>query len=211
MRNRYGKHDIAKMAGRIATCLALAKRDPRGLWTADRYWYGIACDYAERIGIGLNTKTHTVVGFMSALSPRNNWESQLKHTPVQLKAALQGLPVPHEGTGDMKRKAKRIADGEDPMDVLGGTKVRAFYLAILSRGNATLPPPLQGSSVDEDVVVDVHAWAVATGKLDGIVPVTGYRAASRAYHVVANAASMPVHHVQAVCWAQWRRTKSLEV
>ena len=197
------------MTGRVARCLANARSDRQSRWVKDAFWYEVAFDYARGVALKLSTETETVVGFMSALSPRNSWTAQLKHTPVQLEAALQGLPVPHEGTGDMKKKASRIAAGDLPLDGLGGPKVRAVVVAIMSAGKS---PALQSVylSEDEDGVIDVHAWAVATGREDGEVPITGYRAASRAYHIVASAADMNVHHVQAICWAHWRRTKTLE-
>jgi hypothetical protein len=197
------------MSGRIATCLALAKRDTSGAWQRDCYWYGHAFRFADSVAESLNIQAFTAVGFIAALSPRNSWEGQKKHTKVQLQAALQGLPIPHEGTGDMKRKASAIAAGADPLDILRGPKTRAFYIAIML-GCADNSHWANLMSRDEDVVVDVHAWAVATGKLNTAPNVTGYRAASRAYHAVADAAGMNVHAVQAVTWAHWRRTKTLE-
>ena len=209
MRNRYGNNDIPKMAGRIATCLALAKRDSSAAWKRDRYWYQDAFRFADSIAESLNIQTNTVVGFIAALSPRNSWAGQKKHTKVQLEAALQGLPVPHEGTGDMKKKAEAIAAGGDPLVHLRGPKVRAFYTAIML-GCASNRHWESLLDRDEDVVIDVHAWAIATGKMNTAPNVTGYRAASQAYHTVADAAGMSVHAVQAVTWAYWRKHKSLE-
>jgi len=73
------------------------------------------------------TAVETVAGIYAALSPMNGWEENVANTLDVLRlgaAARVNTPEPN------RVKAVRIANGEDPLAVLGGRKVRAFYRGI---------------------------------------------------------------------------------
>jgi hypothetical protein len=99
-----------------------------------------------------------------------------------------------------KDKAIRILSGEDPRDVLGGLKVRAFYECITG-GN--------------QVCVDGHAYSiwlgqrVATSSTPKISPKL-YATIAHDYHLAAQQVNQITgkqytgSQVQAITWVAWR-------
>ena len=89
-------------------------------------------------------------GAIAALSPGLRWESNVEAARrVIAGESLDGLGVRwYDGV----RKAKRIAKGHNPLVVLKGNKVRAFYSCILS------------PDASQSVCVDGHAYSVWAGK-----------------------------------------------
>jgi len=176
-------------------------------------WYRNAHAWAESLAAAFGLPVETVVGVVAALSPLNGWDSQLEWTPRILRAWAWDLAdrstavetaaewIPGPGLGANKRKAARILCGESPLDVLGGSKVRAFYANI--RGDETA------------VCVDRHAWAIATGDVAGDVSITAkrYRETVAAFTCAAAnlRAAFPALSdvltpagVQALTWVWWR-------
>ena len=107
------------------------------------------------------------------------------------------------------RKAFRILNGEDPEDVLGGPKVRAFYFTIV---NPTDP---------RAVVVDRHAIDITFGTVlnSAARGLTlgrkgAYDAVSDLYRRAARiiSAELGEHwtpaQVQATTWTYWRRERA---
>lgn len=72
------------------------------------------------------TPSH-VAGIYAALSPMNTWDTNVANIIDVLR---HGKQAKVNTTGINRDKAVRIAQGEDPDRVLGGSKVRAFYHAI---------------------------------------------------------------------------------
>jgi hypothetical protein len=156
-------------------------------------WYSDALSWCEDMASDLRIPIQCVVGFVAALSPRNSWASQLKNTRSQIECAIMAEPIPFAGTNANKKKGLRIINGEQPMAVLGGPKVRAFYQAVLSGGK------LGGA------VIDVHAWAAVSGDYSGRLGAPQYRAAASAFAMAASAMRMTVHEVQALAWVEHRK------
>jgi hypothetical protein len=146
-------------------------------------WYLVAYDEASRMAIANGLSLRCAIGIIAALSPRARWARNISAA----HALAAGLPV----TGMLRRsvtQARAILAGADPLDVLGGPKVRAFYVAILSRGTAGI------------AVVDAHAVRVATrGAYDAVAPCR-YADVATAYAIVADTLQLPVHTVQATTW-----------
>ncbi len=175
-------------------------------------WYRRAHDWASTMADVCGMSAGTVVGVVAALSPLNGWESQLEWTPKILAAwnhdahgstphlvatAHEWLPGP--GLGTNKRKAARILCGEDPDDVLGGSKVRAFFANIL------------GDS--DSVCIDRHAWAIATGDFGSVcITPKRYRDTVAAFQCAAanlraafpRVEGLTPAGVQALTWEWWR-------
>lgn len=173
-------------------------------------WYRRARQWADALADVYGLPAETVIGVVAALSPLNGWESQLQWTPRILRAwaessasdgmvATASVWLPGPGLGTNKRKAARILCGEDPLDVLSGPKVCAFFRNIMGDENA--------------VCVDRHAWAIAHG--GALVTLTpkryletadAFREASvalrEAYPALAD--SLTPAGVQALTWAWWR-------
>lgn len=102
-------------------------------------WYAEARRWCERWNCGVST----AAGIVAALSPRASWASNL----AMAEYAISGKP---RGLSRAVSQCQRILAGEDPLDVLTGPKIRAFYRAILGDPNA--------------VVIDRWATRIALGK-----------------------------------------------
>ena len=140
---------------------------------------------------------------VAALSPGNVWERNLEHARLLIndfKAGLRGTDLPLVGSyGKANQvKSERILLGEDPRDVLGGLKVRAFYECLLNPWNPA----------DSAVCIDRHAKSVAVGypvaDKDSTVTPKQYGLIAAAYRTVANELQVAAHVVQAVTWVAWR-------
>lgn len=98
--------------------------------------YGLCKLFSEVFKVSVET----VSGIYAALSPMNGWDTNvanivdiLRYIRAQKAFDRFGLtaPLPQVNTPHPNRdKAIRIALGEDPLSVLSGRKVRAFYGAI---------------------------------------------------------------------------------
>jgi hypothetical protein len=135
-------------------------------------------------------------GVIAALSPQNMWSANLDAAGRVIRAAdslLTRCPSVH--TTAMCEQAWRIArGGEDPLDVLNGPKVRAFYRNIT--GDLTA------------VTVDRWAARVALGTPRGepapLLHRQRYDRIARAYRMAAEHANVPPCHVQAAVWVHIR-------
>lgn len=89
-----------------------------------------------------------VAGIYAALSPLNTWDTNVANVFDILRDGESAtVNTPHAN----KRKALQIASGANPLDVLKGNKVRAFYRAIADL------------SVRDAVPVDRHLFCLALG------------------------------------------------
>jgi hypothetical protein len=101
-------------------------------------------------------------------------------------------------SGANNAKAARILRGEEPLDVLGGLKVRAFYRNIIG---------------DRDVVtIDRHAYSIAAGRHlkdteAGPLNAKAHYAVEALYQEAARALGVCPVTLQACTWLTWRRLK----
>ena len=189
--NDLTRFNIPAMAMRAELLARRALERPDAIRA--KHWYADAYCFCDDIAADLRLPVELVVGFVAAMSPRNSWASQLKHTREQVECALMGEPIPYAGTNANKQKGARIINGENPSDVLGGQKVRAFYTAVLSGGT-------RGTAV-----IDVHAWAALSGSFDGVLGAPAYRAAAEAFEIAAERLGVTVHQAQALAWVEHRK------
>lgn len=151
-------------------------------------WYAEANEIARDISGG---NIEMGAGVISALSPMMKWD---RNVSLARKAFNDGIAS--GAVGNSVRAANRILAGENPLDVLNGKKVRAFYSAIA--GN-------------DDIVIDRHAFDIAVGKKCVETERTGlsnrdvYERFVRAYARAAIAADMRGCEIQASTWVIWRR------
>ena len=96
-------------------------------------WYGEARAIARNMASNTGRTLSTCAGVLAAVSPRLRWGSNIKVAG----ALVRGEPVQGVFAANL-RKAQRILNGERPLDVLGGDKVRAFYRAIMGDPNAVV-------------------------------------------------------------------------
>lgn len=162
-------------------------------------WYREARSLAESLDPSNPRKAAAVI---AVLSPLTSWTRN-----VDLAVdAYAGRPLGCLSSN--ASKAQRILSGEDPDQVVKGSKVRAFWRAITD--------PSDGSAI----VIDRHAVEVAFGKVMSddqrekiLSPKGGYDSVCQRYAVAAGLLSdtlgrqiTPVD-VQAVTWVTWRRLK----
>jgi hypothetical protein len=119
-------------------------------------WYKRANDECHRLWQSHNVSLRTAAGVVAALSPNNAWDRNIADANALCAAYCTG-----DGADDArqvkvctfngnKEKAIRILEGEEPLSVLGGLKVRSFFLCILGGGKA--------------VCVDGHAFSIWAGE-----------------------------------------------
>lgn len=160
-----------------------------------RSWYQQAMMDAFAIASDTGYALETVAGVIAALSPQTAWWQNLM---LAKQAASAGVMLQGH-TGDSMRKVNAILQGAEPLDVLGGLKVRSFYANIISGG------------LDAGVTIDRHAWDICTG-LKGYAQSLSitpgrYAAASECYSRAAGILSdldMTPAQLQATAWVIWR-------
>ena len=166
-------------------------------------WYTNANNICKRLAARYGYTTSQVAGVMAALSPGCSWESNVVYTERLLSYHKNGLTCeesPKVGSYGRANKVKawRIADGEQPLDVLGGHKVRAFFTCI-------------DNPESREVCIDRHAVSIVEGKPlgDKFSSYTNtekkYNAIANDYAVVAHDLEMLPHQLQAITWVVWRR------
>lgn len=156
-------------------------------------WYPLAHLFAYDIG---RRSVSRGAGIIAALSPQMSWAENVK---LARSASGSGRITGH--TGANCAKALKCRQGYDPLDHLGGLKVRSFYALILDPTNAW------------DVVIDRHAFDIAMGyETNNLARKVlerkgGYDAVSDAYRKAAANLGILPHVLQATTWLTWRRSK----
>lgn len=152
-----------------------------------RDWYleanGIAREYATTYGLTLSQSA----GVIAALSPQTQWwqNLMLARQVMSAGAMVQGH------TRDTMRKVNVIlATDPEPLEVLGGLKVRSFYENISQ-------PWLR-----EPVTIDRHAFRTATRwEHAKAVPTDRvYRDVADAYRHAAKLVNLRPNELQAIVW-----------
>lgn len=115
----------------FATYYTQAPEDTRA---TGRAWYALARATVHAYAAEFGANPCTVAGIIAALSPRQTWAQNLKMARACLARDAAGL----RGLGDPIRKACAIRDGAQPLDILRGDKVRAFYRAICGESTAVV-------------------------------------------------------------------------
>jgi hypothetical protein len=167
---------------------------------------------AHAVAVALDPENpRRAAGVLAALSPRMPWERNIM---LAARAYEEFHNYPQDSawaSGALLAncvKADRILRGEDPLDVLGGDKVRAFF--------ETIADPMSDA-----VVVDRHAFDVAMGRVTNdesraaLGRVGMYERFAKRYVMAARhlsqetGANISASQVQAVTWTVWRRLKGL--
>lgn len=156
-------------------------------------WYPLANSFCAAWAENFGLTIAQFAGIVAAVSPQLSWAKN-KEQAIEVCARLQndkpliGLMAYPANLA----KAQRIFSGENPLDVLGGMKVRSFYRNIM---------------LDESAVtVDRHAASIALYGLDtaksGEIAVTDklYKLLAKAYTDVASVYNVTPYVVQSVTW-----------
>lgn len=169
-------------------------------------WYLVANQAATVLADRYGTTASTAAGVIAALSPNNRWGKNLDNADALMRAyQLGGIDAANlvkvATYNNNKIKALKILDSGEPLDILGGLKVRAFYNCILG---------------GDSVCIDGHAYAIWAGLY---IPTTktpkitlkayqlisaDYRLAADKINLILNA-NYSAAAVQAITWLAWRR------
>lgn len=134
-------------------------------------------------------------GVIAALSPLQSWPLNVRNaTAVFDTGTCKGLKRNVD-------KAERIYNGESPLSVLSGEKVRSFYLNIM------------GDDTVNAVTIDRHAIDVACGVVqsdtDRAAAIKGKAGYGKVAAMYVEAASIiggiTPAQLQAIVWVYWRR------
>lgn len=148
-------------------------------------WYKDAHHRAKRISKELNIELYKVVGVISALSPRNKWDRNMKDAVAVIRKRKKAVVATF---GANKAKAIKILDANSESEVrtlLNGRKITSFYDNILR--------PLHSKSITIDV------WAFRSL---GLEPSNkNYLVAEKEYAETAKHLKLRAHELQAIIWS----------
>lgn len=160
-------------------------------------WYA----HANTFGWGLVQKyglwISQACGIIAAMSPATAWETNMLNAEMFCENPDRRV---HRFL-DSDRKARKIIEGANPVDVLGGNKVLSFYQNVSA--------PLSSTAV----TIDRHAHDAAIGRVatarerDALKDPLLYNKIADAYRVIAHDHGILPHQVQATIWLSWRTRK----
>lgn len=172
-------------------------------------WYLDAHNFARIVGGGRPEHIRRNAGIIAALSPMNEWENNKRKAAqlISLRGRVSVARGQSNGIGLSTNVAKAIAiyNGRDPLDVLGGDKVRAFFSTILD------------PTGDFDPVIDRHAFDIAVGertdeKRRGILSRKGvYHEFAHVYREAAKIAGIGSAQMQAITWVAWKEALGIAI
>jgi len=155
-----------------------------------RDWYPTALDIAGNLAADNGLAIEQAAGVIAALSPQQQWWQNV----MLARQACDAGVIVQGHTGDAMRKVNAILQGAEPLDVLGGFKVRSFYGNIIAQGE------------DDGVTIDRHAWRTVCGSNElgqrGSVPDAGYPLAVEAFRHAVSFIDEPLTgaQLQAIVW-----------
>lgn len=141
----------------------------------------------------------------SALSPNNDYHGNLRDANTLLRAARAGKTLEDFAVstyGQNKRKAWRIAHGEDPLDLIVAKKTRSFFQNIYDPSD---PVPV---TVDGHMV---NVWRCKRENLVGLsFPKSLYDVVADGVRTVAQEQGLVPCQVQSIIWMTWRRLHGIK-
>jgi len=164
---------------------------PPKIWAAGMVWYEEANAWCHNFP---PFTVKQVAGVVAAFSRNTSWDLNLRHVAKYLR----GEPVGH--FKPCLFQAKAILDGAEPLDVLTGWKIRAFYANIANPDG-------------DEVTIDRHAAALLAGmRTPDYVRI--YKSASENRHLhrrcveiytrAAKERGLIVNQAQAIAWLHHR-------
>jgi hypothetical protein len=165
-------------------------------------WYAYAHNAALRLGGGRAQHLHRNAGIIAALSPMNKWDNNIAKAAELISkrgriVAVKGQPN-GIGLGANVNKAIAIYKGADPVDILKGDKVNAFYRSIVNPTGDSRP------------TVDRHAFDIAVGeqtndkRRQALSRKGVYEDFADAYREAAKIVGIGAPQIQAITWVTWR-------
>lgn len=153
-------------------------------------WFEEANAIASALAKLSGRGTEQAAGIIAALSPASKWERNLE----EAQAVLLGTTTTHVTYPGNVKKAYDILAGQDPMQVLGGRKVRAFYQLVMD------PTDSYTVCVDRHAVRAVTLRAWTSDKEEAQFLRYGYDRCADAYRTVSKGIGLLPHQLQATVW-----------
>ena len=177
----------------VANIIAIARRATPAEIESGVQWYQTAHNEASRIAT-LNEGA----GVIAALSPRMPWDRNLA---IAERAFVEG-----RASGALSAnvaKANAILDGADPLDVLGGLKVRSFYANIIY-------PDGRDGTIDRLGFDMVNGRSTSDRERSGLSRKGVYEMHADYYREAGVILGLTGAQVQAITWCTWRRIKGIK-
>ena len=176
--------------------------EEENLWYWDNHWKGR--QIATSSTINWQEFHHCmlplskVLGVISSLSPRQEWNGNLRIAEQQIRTGDCGT------IGQFKDKAKKViySDGYDDeiWNILNGNKIQNFYMNLMYPDDKRF------------VTIDRHAISIALGRLATKKELSltdkQYQFFSECYKEVAQELDLIPNFVQSITWQAWKRIKS---
>lgn len=183
-RSRQAKYAAEHRHWRDRLLVAYADA-PDDVREAGRLWYPSAERVVSALAEDFAQPIPQVAGIVAALSPQTKWRQNIESARSVLSG--QGRIM---GYGANRNKAKRIAEGQPALAVLGGDKVTAFWANLYGSRTA--------------VTIDVWAQRAATGRDLPLAKGGKYRRLVRAYTAAAEIVGEVPRDFQAIVWLATR-------
>lgn len=160
-------------------------------------WYHNARSFCRYLSIKYDIPLESAVGIVAVLSPNLSWRINKNAAELIIQDENNAPILP--GYPKSKAKALRILWGENPIDVIGGNKVTAFYHNILKP--------------NDDQYVTLDTWASRIATLDHSLGMDTAQVYLRSlkYDIVANAYKVAATdygilplECQAITWITYR-------
>lgn len=150
-------------------------------------WYPEVWEWCQEVAALAGLSPEAVAGAVAALSPRCGWAVNKRWAATMVAAWRAGDDQPPAlGIYSNRRKAWDILNGREPLHVLGGNKVRAFYRNIIGD--------------PEPVTVDRWVYYGATGTKGQPTGAGTYNAVAQAVADAARYLQLTPRDCQAVLW-----------
>ena len=172
-----------------------------------RYWYRMANRTCRLIARQYGVRLSQAAGVLAALSPGREWSLNVQEAEGLISAwqsGARGKDLPLVGSYGRRNveKAARILQGESPLSILGGPKVRAFYQCVLN------PRDLESVCIDRHakcaaynvVASEDSRWFVVRTEAE-------YEYLAEHYRKVAGIVGLKPMELQAIVWVTWKRLK----
>lgn len=193
----------------VSNVLSVYRRSTADDMAEGMMWYRAAHKWAVDHTHGRPHLAMRNAGIVAALSPMNEWKNN-KRKAEELISKRGRIVFGEDGSngiglGANVRKAIDIYNGADPLDVLKGDKVRAFYRTILDPFG------------DIDPVIDRHAFDIAVGRRTddrtrSMLQRKGvYETFATIYREAARQADIGAAEMQATTWVAWKRIHGIAV
>lgn len=206
IRNRYGSYHASilthqEMIRNIIDVYHSAS-DAEKRWN----WYKEANAFAAYLAEAYDFSVPAASGIISALSPQNKWERNMRDAEAVCGSIAMGLKVAYVSVATYNANKFKAADiayefrngtADEIAPIFKGPKTEAFF-----RNIADPEDPYT-------VTVDFHAYSIAVGfrYTSKSLPSMGkgdYNKVANAYRSAAAILGVKPNQVQAVTWVAWR-------